>query len=390
MDNELLKQNFKEAVKFLKDNRLNIGITEDCLDYEYDMDISDETLITIYPNDEDETEFISVKDFINIYKSLNEYTMDEEGTIWGENKVFFLLDAINNKTLFNLDNLLKSFKLNLILEDKSYNFKFMDPYDPIYLILSCKEGIIYDRRNIILNITSNLAIERNVINKLLNALIFELSSSYNLKLEKYFIGYKEDEEENKINFDKISPLLTNNGTDAAIQIYNKAISVDDIDYKILCFVKVLEYIAPTVVKEALNEDVIQKLSSLEKSSLNAKYVSELQALFKRYNKYDEKDSELIRFTIFKVVNFDEIKDILPKFICGNFKSIENRKNEILGNLAKTISNTRNQIAHAKANYQMKGNECPEEEKEKLIEILTIIARQCIRWFDRQPDYKKVL
>lgn len=390
MDNELLKQNFKEAVKFLKDNRLNIGITEDCLDYEYDMDIRDETLITIYPNDEDETEFISVKDFINIYKSLNEYTIDEEGTIWGENKVFFLLDAINNKTLFNLDNLLKSFKLNLILEDKSYNFKFMDPYDPIYLILSCKEGIIYDRRNIILNITSNLAIERNVINKLLNALIFELFSSYNLKLEKYFFCYKEDEEESKINFDKISSLLTNNGTDAAIQIYNKAISVDDIDYKILCFVKVLEYIAPTVVKEALNEDVIQKLSSLEKSSLNAKYVSELQALFKKYNKYDEKDSELIRFTIFKVVNFDEIKDILPKFICGNFKSIENRKNEILGNLAKTISNTRNQIAHAKANYQMKGNECPEEEKEKLIEILTIIARQCIRWFDRQPDYKKVL
>lgn len=390
MDNELLKQNFKEAVKFLKDNRLNIGITEECFDYEDDMDISDETLITIYPDDEDETKFISIKDFINIYKSLNEYTMDEDGTIWGKNKVFFLLGAIDNKTLFNLDNLLKSFKLNLILEDKSYNFKFMDPYDPIYLILNCEEGIFYDRRNIVLNITSNSVIERNIINKLLNALIFELSSSYNLKLEKYFIDYIEDEEENKINFDKIFPLLVNNGTDAAIQIYNKAISVDDIDYKILCFVKVLEYIAPTVVKEALNEDVIRKLSSPRALSPNAKYISELQDLFKKYNRYDEKDSELIKLTVFTVVNFDEIKDILPKFICGNFKLIENRKKEILGNLAKTISDTRNQIAHAKANYQMKGNECPEEEKEQLIEILTIIARQCIRWFDRQPDYKKVL
>lgn len=156
MDNELLKQNFKEAVKFLKDNRLNIGITEEYFDYEDDMDISDETLITIYPDDEDETKFISIKDFINIYKSLNEYTMDEDGTIWGKNKVFFLLGAIDNKTLFNLDNLLKSFKLNLILEDKSYNFKFMDPYDPIYLILNCEEGIFYDRRNIVLGyVTTN-------------------------------------------------------------------------------------------------------------------------------------------------------------------------------------------------------------------------------------------
>ncbi len=59
-------------------------------------------------------------------------------------------------------------------------------------------------------------------------------------------------------------------------------------------------------------------------------------------------------------------------------------------LSQAISDTRNYIAHAKANYRNKGLECPEDEKERFIIVLRIIARQCIRWFANQPDSKRVL
>jgi hypothetical protein len=94
-------------------------------------------------------------------------------------------------------------------------------------------------------------------------------------------------------------------------------------------------------------------------------------------------------------NIDDIVEILPKCINKVDKLINDKKNkqlldEVLNNISLCITDTRNEIAHAKANYQTKGNECPSDQREQLANSLSIIARQMIRWFAAQPDFKRVI
>ena len=51
---------------------------------------------------------------------------------------------------------------------------------------------------------------------------------------------------------------------------------------------------------------------------------------------------------------------------GNVKeaNIKSAKND----LARSISNTRNNLSHAKVNYQKKDLECPDNEKEQFVKL----------------------
>lgn len=63
---------------------------------------------------------------------------------------------------------------------------------------------------------------------------------------------------------------------------------------------------------------------------------------------------------------------------------------LLEKIAEHIYSTRNEIAHAKANYEKRGTECPAREKASFCKMLEIIAIRCIRWFAIQPEEKRVV
>lgn len=52
--------------------------------------------------------------------------------------------------------------------------------------------------------------------------------------------------------------------------------------------------------------------------------------------------------------------------------------------------TRNETAHAKANYEKHGSECPENEKDNFSRLLDYIAVRCVRWYGLQPEEKRVV
>lgn len=225
-----------------------------------------------------------------------------------------------------------------------------------------------------------------------------MASSHNIKLsytfrpDPLFSEYEANDDLLEKQY-SIFPLLTGKGMEELIRIYNRTLSVNNLDYIILCFTQVIEYIAPTVAREKLNSDVMQKLSSPNVFNPDARYIIELQRIYEINDKY-KNDKELIKLAIDKVLDIDEIKDILPNFIY-KFKAKQadissSLRGEISSKLASAISDTRNQIAHAKANYQCKGNECPEEQKEQFVGVLSIIARQAVRWFANEPEEKRVV
>lgn len=112
-----------------------------------------------------------------------------------------------------------------------------------------------------------------------------------------------------------------------------------------------------------------------------------------FNKYSNlKDNELIKLVVDRVIDLDEVVKYIPKVAYK--KKIEDinleKKREIIEGICSCISDTRNCLAHAKANYRLKGTECPEDEKDIFVKLLYILARQAIRWFSRQPEETRVL
>ncbi len=43
------------------------------------------------------------------------------------------------------------------------------------------------------------------------------------------------------------------------------------------------------------------------------------------------------------------------------------------------------FAHAKTNYQAKGDECPQDQLHDFAKFVDVIAQQIIRWFSRQHE-----
>ena len=103
------------------------------------------------------------------------------------------------------------------------------------------------------------------------------------------------------------------------------------------------------------------------------------------------DDILEKGTIVTAVSLEKIWDKTPNFIKGKQTSLPEETSQIafLEKISDCIYNTRNEIAHAKANYEKRGNECPQKHKAEFCEMLDLISVRCIRWFAMQPEEKRV-
>lgn len=76
-------------------------------------------------------------------------------------------------------------------------------------------------------------------------------------------------------------------------------------------------------------------------------------------------------------------DFIKKISKIDLNSKEEAKLDALDELGEYIADTRNMIAHVKANYTKKGHECPEKNYEEFSKCLKEVARQVIIWYLKQ-------
>jgi hypothetical protein len=48
------------------------------------------------------------------------------------------------------------------------------------------------------------------------------------------------------------------------------------------------------------------------------------------------------------------------------------------------------FAHAKTNYDLKGDECPMGDLQEFSNLMDIISQQIIRWFSRQQEDTRII
>jgi hypothetical protein len=231
-----------------------------------------------------------------------------------------------------------------------------------------------------------------------DAYLFELSSSIGLDFEadpRPSLDYEDPEELDwRTSYDvKLRPLLLGMGMPELLRLYSKAAVAIDDEVKILYFAKVIEYVSQTVVRQRANEAIRAKLLSPRSLSPDAAYVAELQAVVEE-QRDRRKDREAVKQAAIVCCEASELAGVAPPFL-SKLRDVSpsdppKKKEDALAELGVSLYATRNWIAHAKANYQPTGEECPEEQLAAFAECARLAAQQAVRWYHSRPEDARVL
>lgn len=269
----------------------------------------------------------------------------------------------------------------------NYEFDELNPvinYDDLFVEISFDD--------------SSSSIELDSINEIFNVYIFKVFSEYGVKLElnpRY--SYVDEIEEPKIDGDlELDSKLFSKGMKDIIFMFNKAEGYNN-DRAIVEYVKVIEYVSATVIREEVTVAVQQKL---QVCNLDGDYIKELGDIFLNSKQKYNTDNEMIKTTIRKCCNIESLSKYAPTFM-SQLKNLSNKIlqqpdnkealcNQAYGELSKSISDTRNNLSHAKANYDRKGLECPDIQKDEFVVLLRNVALQVIEWFYNSDESIRII
>jgi len=236
---------------------------------------------------------------------------------------------------------------------------------------------------------------------LVDSYLYEIHCSLGLQFQRArYVEAVEDWDEETKNALKavgsggrLRPVLFGPGIQDLMILFNEATSVRQVEYAVLGYTKVIEYVAATVVKQRAHQAIRTRLLSPAALRPDATFIEDFCALIEDQRTF-QKDSEAIRLTIETCCDAPQLASAAPlhltslKAVTDASKPEERRDG--LKKLAECISSTRNQIVHAKTNFTPRGAECPEDQLGALRECLAIAAQQVIRWFADVPESFRVL
>lgn len=209
-------------------------------------------------------------------------------------------------------------------------------------------------------------------------------SSFHLKDESY-----EEDEDYSININRLENY--NFGMD----LFIKANSSLSEDLKYLFYYKIFEYFAPIYTKIEAYDLLKKKLDNVNSQYHDANYLNSFFDLTRKYDK-SLRDKDLIKSLLnntFDLVDLykyipDAIKTKKIKTKVLSYKTPKDSIDRICDILGDVLYSTRNQIVHAKSNYDSNGLECDENDLKELNNFMHHASYSLIKWYNRLPDYQK--
>lgn len=206
----------------------------------------------------------------------------------------------------------------------------------------------------------------------------------------------ERQREAELRGTRLRPLISGPGVDDLIKLHLKAVSFQGVDteYQVLCFAKVIEYVSMTVVRQAAHHEVRKRLRDRRALAPDAEFIEGLLALVEGHVSNRTRDAESLRLAVGEVCDLVLLRPFAPKFM-RRLCSIANDKlgverEEIVAELASSITATRNEIAHGKANFIPSGAECPAEQLDAFAALMRLVSEQAIGWFAQVPNDMRVV
>lgn len=422
---EEFEKRIKECYQYIQEKNYNINIDLFCdildmeEDYEEDEDIFiDESYSTHIQLDDSQIELdISLLEFIDIIEETKNAKIIDNVKFVSDKRSIYRVTTINEYSRLILEELLYENAKCFIKQDVIDNIRFtclVKNGVTLFGVMTNMQGDYEDFFPSVLDddlfieiIYDDTKLLDEKVNKIINAYLFELNASYKIKLRlepRSEINYDEELENQESGFSEsllLRPLMFGKGIEEVIKLFNDAEAYyDNYDFAIIQYTKVIEYVSQTVISQEIVEEAYKKLMSPNALRPDANYIKELESLFVGYKSKYDTDRNSIKATIKKCCNFDEFTHCLPKFLVNISKYIRDseknkaKKQEFINSafdlLCDGISDTRNSLTHAKANYTINGHECPEEEKVQYVEIIRIISIQVIRWYSTVNEASRIV
>ncbi len=182
--------------------------------------------------------------------------------------------------------------------------------------------------------------------------------------------------------------------DEGSKMFLTANSIDDEEFKFLSLYKIIEYYAPIALRIDAYESLYDKLDSNRRIKPSREYIESIFELVQSYE-LRRKDKELIKNVFRKSIDIVDIYHKIPQYLKLqinregiSYKDKTSDIDKISSTIAQALYSTRNQLAHAKSNYELTGLECPQNEIEDFNNFLVEAANKVIRWYARLPEFQK--
>ena len=236
---------------------------------------------------------------------------------------------------------------------------------------------------------------------LIHSFIFEVADTLNIALTRSNIAYGTDDfidiENDTEKFDEFRELLLAND---GMKYFTSGVQIEDPELKFLSFYKVLEHFSPRAFNIDAFELMRKKLDAPKSYFDTGDYI---KSLFDLSNSVHKRltDEELIKSAFVKCFDFVGLFHKLPQKVQTTITkqlrikqmsySLDDQKITTASNMTATIIyKTRNNVVHAKSNFNKTGGEITSEDE--LIELNNFMkeaSSQTIRWYSRLPDHQKI-
>jgi hypothetical protein len=193
---------------------------------------------------------------------------------------------------------------------------------------------------------------------------------------------------------RLRPLILGAGMGDVYALFHRAASENlDDEYRVLCYVKIVEYVSMTVIKQKAHGEIRRRLADERALVPDARYIEDLIQLVNTQRDF-RKDAGALRLTVQEVADPIVLSPKAPAFLpalrmCAQ-DAAEKDRERALDELAAAMTATRNQIAHSKANYSLTGKECPPGQLGEFVGLLRLLGVQAIYWFGNIPDRMRVV
>jgi hypothetical protein len=167
-----------------------------------------------------------------------------------------------------------------------------------------------------------------------------------------------------------------------LDLYLEAAALPSPMFQILGYTRVVEYVS-VIVEMALDAETKRVVAEIADVSIRVR----LDGLIRRRVR-DTSDDALLAQAIGVVCDPVPLASLAPNVV-GELRAVTidnvgERRARALKQLSLVASATRNEAAHAKANYKRTENECPADQYTEFAALMRVVAQQAIHWLAVQP------
>ena len=407
-----IKDEMNSVKLVIEDHNCELGDWYPTDDPDFDPTEFDDQIITystgvaLWVPQTDDSPELTVRELIDLSKELDTATLENNTRYISQKRILQLIEPIEDTKLSFL-NLggdwpnTRLFEQKLTFEINDISIGIVNGFSPFSLIISKNEDYEdfyppFHEEDYFIEIIFSDPIDRSDVDSLIETYLFELNSSLNFtfrqhirpKTDGYFdLDYVQEKASELSKSFRLRPLLCGKGIKDACHLFNRAISIEDDELQLFSLVKVIEYIAPTVVKKKANEQIRQRLLSADALNPDAEFIADLIKLVE-VNRESRKDAVALKLTVLEACDPTPLAKKAPKFLTKLHKDVKNIKDAdrkaALEELSDCITATRNKIAHAKSNFKPNGKECPNEQLASFVDCVRLVAIQVINWVAGRP------